>query len=128
MERKQKLIKYLFPTEEIRSFMCNDLYMELMEQIPRFLCISSKNITNSVRKENFEKVNSIITNFIENNENYKQMLKKLFSNKELKNIISDIVIGYVFFITQTNLKYNHIDIFRDKKSICYSPISIIDIL
>ena len=42
-ERKEKLLRYLFPNEQIRLFMCNDLYMELLEIIPKKLFIHTKN-------------------------------------------------------------------------------------
>ncbi len=72
-ERIAKLFNYLYPTEQIRSFCCNDLYQEL--------------------------------------------LNILFPK-----------IGYVFYLYCSYSKYSRADIFRDKKSILYCPISILDIL
>ena len=43
----------------------------------------------------------------------------------IKDIIEDILIGYCFYISQTTFDY---DIFKDKKSVLYAKISIINIL
>ena len=127
-ERKEKLLKYLFPTEEIRKFVCNDLFMELSEIIKTTDCISSKNIKNSVRQENKEKVEKQIKEFIKENPNYEKMLLELYHQKDISQIYDDILIGYTFFLASTYGRIGEIDIFKDKKSICYAPISIIDIL
>ena len=127
-ERKEKLLKYLFPTEEIRKFVCNDLFMELSEIIKTTDCISSKNIKNSVRQENKEKVEKQIKEFIKQNPNYEKMLLELYHQKDISQIYDDILIGYTFYLASTYGRIGEIDIFKDKKSICYAPISIIDIL
>lgn len=127
LERKQKLVKYLYPTEQIRSFMWNDLYLELKEVVPK-ICILSKNTNFQIRKQNLKKVTDIIKNFIQNNQNYKLEIENLYHDKNWNSIIEDIVIGYVFFVSNTVTVYNNVDILSNKKSICYSPISILDII
>ena len=42
----------------------------------------------------------------------------------IKDIIEDILIGACFYISQTKFDY---DIYKDKKSVLYAKISIIDI-
>ena len=128
IERKQKLLKYLYPTEKIRSFLCNDLYMELHELIPRQLCISTQNMTLAVRKGNLNKLETIITSFLEGNKEHYQSIMQLCQNQSWDTIIQDIVIGYTFFTTNLISRYNGIDIFKDRRSVCYAPISIIDLL
>lgn len=127
-ERKTKLLKYLFPTEEIRKFVCNDLFMELSEIIKTTDCISSKNIKNAVRQENKAKVEKQIKDFIKENPMYEKMLTELYHQKDINQIYDDILVGYTFFLASTYGRIGEIDIFKDKKSICYAPISIIDIL
>ena len=127
IERKQKLLNYLMPNKEKRNFLCNDLFMELKELIPDSIIISMKNNSLKERKKNYQTVETIILNFINNNINYKKQIKDLFNLNET-DILTDLVIGYVFFVINTNAKFYHIDIFKDKRSICYSPISIIDFI
>ena len=126
-ERNLKLMNYLYPNEQIRRFMCDDLYMELMQIIPN-ICISSKNVYISNRKENYNKVFSLVLDFLKSNQNYLNQLNIFYKNKTLSDIVKDIVIGYTFFLGKAYPKYNQIDIFKNTKSICYSPISVIDIL
>lgn len=130
MESKMlEFIKYLYPTDEIRNFMCNDLYQELNEIIPKTKCFCSNNIVSKTREENYMFVKTHIVNFILSNENYKQELNKLYKDREFDDLINDIIIGYVFFIVNTDDKNRGEDIFKNKKSICYSVApSILDIL
>lgn len=127
-ERKQRLIKYIFCTEEIRSFLCDDFFMEIMEILPKNLCISAKNCSLQCRKNNYAKVKSIISDFVFNNKNYQREIFKLFKVENLEQIINNLILGYVFFWSNTYYKYFGVDIFRDKRSICYSPVSIIDVI
>lgn len=127
-KRKCKLLNYLFPNEKVRSFLCNDLYIELTQIIPYNLCLSSKNLNNIIRQENKEKVKSIIKKFIKENINYEKEIKKIYKDYDNERILDEIIIGYVFYLANTIRKFFTIDIFYDKKSICYSPISIIDII
>lgn len=127
-ERKTKLLKYLFPTEEIRKFVCNDLFMELSEIIKTTDCISSKNIKNAVRQENKAKVEKQIKDFIKENPMYEKMLTELYHQDNISKVYDDVLIGYTFYLASTYGRIGEIDIFKDKKSICYAPISIIDIL
>lgn len=130
MESKMlEFIKYLYPTDEIRNFMCNDLYQELNEIIPKTKCFCSNNIVSKTREENYMFVKTHIVNFILTNENYKNELNKLYKDREFDDLINDIIIGYVFFTVNTDDKNRGEDIFKNKKSICYSVApSILDIL
>lgn len=130
MESKMlEFIKYLYPTDEIRNFMCNDLYQELNEIIPKTKCFCSDNIVSKTREENYMFVKTHIVNFILSNDNYKNELNKLYKDREFDDLINDIIIGYVFFTVNTDDKNRGEDIFKNKKSICYSVApSILDIL
>ena len=74
VEKKKKLLKYLYPTEQIRSFLCDDLYMELLRQVPKTLCISSNNFALAKRKENYCKVTNLIKEFFDTNSDYKKVI------------------------------------------------------
>lgn len=124
-----EFVKYLYPTDEIRNFMCNNLYQELNEIIPKIKCFCSENIVSKTRERNFIFVKSQILNFVLSNKNYKKELKKLYLNREFDEIINDVIIGYVFFVVNTDNKNKGEDIFKSKKSICYSIApSVLDVL
>lgn len=119
-EKMLKFIKFLYPTDEIRNFMCNDLYQELNEIIPKTKCFCSDNIVSKSREANFLFVKTNVVNFVLNNPNYKQELAKLYKGRDFDDLINDIIIGYVFFVVNTDDKNKGEDIFKNKKSICYS--------
>lgn len=127
-ERKEKLIKYLFPSESIRRFMCNDLYMELIAIIPKSLFISTANKTLLKRKANKDIIIKKIEKFLKQNNQYYIMLIGFFLKSTEEEIINDIILGLTFFITTQSEAYKDIDIFNDKRSVCYSPISFLDIM
>ena len=127
-ERQRKLINYLYPTEDIRKFLCNDLYQEFDEKITYSLCICSKNLTNIIRRENYAKIKEEIINFFNENIIYKEKVNEILNTDDFDKIIDDIILGYVFYLSHSLRKYNRVDILLDKKSICYSPISVIDLL
>jgi len=121
---KQKLIEYLYPTDKMMEFMCNDIYQELLKIIPLKMCISYKNTNKFVREENKVVVENTIKNFINTN-NYKQQLFKFYKHENINTIAKDVLIGLVFYIANTNDKYANIDIFSSSKSICYDKTSIL---
>lgn len=128
-ERKRKLINYLFPTEQVRKFLCNDLYKEFESLIPRTLCISYHNMTKKIREENYKKVLSLIENFFVQNNFYKNETLELYNQKCLsKEFFEDMLIGYVFYLSYKMNNFYRFDIFKDKKSICFTPISVIDVI
>ncbi len=125
---KQKLIKLLFFTDEITAFMCNDLFQELKNLIPTNICISYENLPNEARRNNLNRVNSIVINFLYKNKIYADMVCKFYNEEKVTdNLIKTIVTGYVFYIATTNDKYKDLDIFKDKRSICYTDISLLDV-
>ena len=126
-EQKLKLLKFLYPNEEICNFMCNDFYQELANIIPYHVCISAKNLVQKNRENNWEFVKEKLITFLNNNKNYSTELARLYRESQLNNKIDEFLIGYVFFIANTN-KTKEVDIFKDKRSICYSEISIINII
>lgn len=128
-ERRKKLLNYLFPTERIRKFLCNDLFKEFESLISKTLCISYRNITKKIREENHQKVFSLIQNFFNQNNFYRNEILRLYDIKILdKSFCEDIMIGYVFYLSCKISNFERFDIFKDKKSICYAPISIIDVI
>jgi len=122
ISRKQKLVEYLYPTDEMMSFMCNDLYQELLKVVSPTNCISSKNMANKVRLENLRFVKQQIIDFVQSNKCYHEQICYYYKAKDSNKALYDILIGLVFFIANTTNKYSRLDIFYDKKSICYDGI------
>ncbi len=127
-EQKKKLYKYLFPSDSIQKFMCNDFFQELKTIIPNDFCISAGNIDSTTRENNLKKVSILICKFIEDNNTYKNIILSLFNELDYQSLINEFIIGYLFFITNTETKFKDIDIFKDKRSIVYSKISIADFI
>ncbi len=115
-ERQRKLINYLYPTEDIRKFLCDDLYQEFNEKITHNLCISSKNLTNSVRRENYAKIKGEIINFFSENIIYKEKVNEILKADNFDKIIDDIILGYVFYLSHSLRKYNRIDVLFTKRA------------
>lgn len=127
-ERKIKLMNYLFPTNEAREFICNYLFYDLSSIINPTLCISYRNSTRSVRKKNYEIVKSEINKFLQNNSFYLIKLSDMYNHKDFDSLLKDLVVGYIFYLSNTGKRYYSFDIFKDTRSICYEPISIIDMI
>lgn len=114
---------------KFEGFYVMNLYKEFDLIIPKNLCISIKNTTKKIREENYQKVFSLIQKFFNQNKDYKNCLLKLYTKNEFdKNFYEDILIGYVFFIACSMPNEERFDIFKNKTSICFAPISIVDML
>ena len=123
MTKEEKLLQFLYRNEEIRKRLINDVYQELLEVVPPSLCFNSKNVVNATRDENLRKALSSISNFLENNADYNKVIKEIYDED-----FQFVLCGYMFYLSHTNEKYIGIDIFKNKKSILYSEISLLDII
>ena len=123
MTKEEKFLQLLYRTDEIRKIMINDVYQELLEIIPIKLCFSSKNIVKETREMNLKTALNSISNFIDNNVDYKNVIQEIYEDN-----LEYVLYGYMFYLSNTNEKCLGIDIFKDKKSILYSEISLLDIL
>ena len=123
---KQKLLEYLYPTEELMDFMCNDVYQELLCVTPESLYISVDNINDMIREENLQKVKKEIVKFILDNKNYKKEIFKYYKHTMLWPVLYDILVGLTFYVASVSNPYQNIDIFSNKKSICCGIQSILN--
>lgn len=119
-KKDNKLLSLLFPTPEIREFFCNDLFVEINNQTSTSLCISTYNKINKIRSTNLKMVKLIIENILKNNIEYMDKIKRLFFYNDIENLLDEIIAAYVFYISLTNKKFEGVDVFNDKKSICYN--------
>ena len=126
-ERKNAILNYLYPTAEIAKFMLFDLYVELLNVVPKNICFSSKNYNFEARSKNKALAKEKVKQFLSDNINYQSRLTELFLNTELDCIIDNILIGYILFLTPRINKNTGADVFQDKRSIYYTRYSILDL-
>ena len=126
-EQKMNLLKFLYLNDQTQTFLCNDLFQEFMNIIPKTNCISEDNFDTDIRRNNYDDAINSIHNFLIDNKDYRVMVEKYFSGYEQDFLESHLLMGYVFYIALTENK--DIDIFKDKSSICYTEgPSIVDII
>ena len=126
-EQKMNLLKFLYLNDQTQTFLCNDLFQEFVNIIPKTQCICSDNMVSETRRNNFDNALNSIHNFLIDNEDYRVIVEKFFSGCEQKFLESHLLMGYVFYIALTENK--DMDIFKDKSSICYTEgPSILDII
>lgn len=118
MDKKEEILKYLFPTEEIRKFLVNDLYQELLENIDTTLFYNDGNIFDRVRDERYKKVYNDIELFLYKNREYAVELARLFDGHDFVLILEDLICGIVFYYINV-IKKEPIDIFNDRRSLVY---------
>lgn len=118
MDKKEEILKYLFPTEEIRKFLVNDLYQELLKNIDTTLFYNDGNIFDRVRDERYKKVYNDIELFLYKNREYAVELARLFDGHDFVMIIEDLICGIVFYYINV-IKKEPIDIFSDRRSLVY---------
>ena len=127
-ENKQKLVRYLYPTKEIRGLMCNDIYQDLLEIIPIEKCISEDNLNSIMRAKNLEFVRGAIKGFLLGNSEYQKVLFEYYKHTNLDWIVRDILIGFVLYITTLSDEFNNIDILSNEQSIIYGEVFILDLI
>lgn len=126
-EQKMNLLRFLYSNEQTQSFLCNDLFQEFMEIIPKTNCICSANQILKTRRENHTNAVLSIHEFLANNPDYYSIVKSMFSHYEDRELEAHLLMGYVFYLALVN--NSDIDIFKNKKSICYTDgPSIVDII
>lgn len=118
MDKKEEILKYLFPTEEIRKFLVNDLYQELLKNIDTTLFYNDGNIFDGVRDERYKKVYNDIELFLYKNREYAVELARLFDGHDFVLILEDLICGIVFYYINV-IKKEPIDIFSDRRSLVY---------
>ncbi len=127
-DKMMRFLRYLYSTDEIRDFMINDFYQELGENIAKTKCFSSENVVNATRENNYNYVKKSIIEFLNTNPTYQKELQKLLK-RPANDMVEEFIIGYVFYVVNTDKNNACVDIFKNKKSICYtSSPTILDIL
>ena len=126
-ERKNKLIEYLYPSTSAIDFMFGDLYVELSTILSKKLCFSKDNLNKAVRDKNLELAVYIVNKFLVDNPLYKKRLFEFYPHKDYSVLVGDVIVGYILYITPHINKRTGADVFLDKRSICFSKVSILDL-
>ena len=126
MKYYQKLLQYLYPTDEVRAFLVNDLYQELFKVVKVKTLYCEDNLDDILRSINYLNLKIEIEKFLKNHEEYKKELDRLLRH-DGKTIVEDLIIGLLLYYS-TSSYFKQFDIFKDRKSVLYSPASIIDVL
>ena len=150
---KTKVAEYLYPTPEVKGLL-QKINEEIYRNIDASILINASNISKAQRKKNYRALYNIIEQYFNQNSNLYDklltayngdevliekpllkyhMLKKndgdspmLFNDNET---ITDIIFNLVFDYTQKQEDYENLNIFKDKKSLCYDgKPSLYDIL
>lgn len=123
-EEKEKLMKFLFPTEDIRKFLCNDFYQEIMKVIPASMCINKIHRENpQIREDNFKSAIDKMKNFVLTDKIYNEEIFKYKRVDSFDNFIYELLEGYVFFLTLVNPRHKLIDMYKDSRSIFYKKVN-----
>ncbi len=126
--RKKKLLDYLYPREEIAEFMFCDFYAELSLVLDKKICFSANNLKNDNRRKNLVLAKGTVVNFLKENPYYRKKLVEYFSTDNENIIVNNVLYGYLLIVSSHINRGTGADIFLDKRSICYSQTSIIDVL
>lgn len=122
-------LNYLYPTDEIRHFLINDVYQEFEDIISSVKCFGNDNIVSLAREKNYKSIKSSMLIFFNTNPTYNKELLKLYKIKNVEDIVENLIIGYVFYLVNKDKTNLNVDIFKNKKSVCYTQApTIIDIL
>lgn len=122
---KQILMDFLYPNDEIRKFMINDLNQELEKLLPQKILICNDNKNDELREKNYWKCCKKIGDFLQKHRQYKTAIEKVFSSQDIVSNIRLILLNFVFYKSQMNSKYKDINVFLDKRSITYDGFDFI---
>ncbi len=121
---KYKLSKFLFEDVQLSDYIINVIFPKLKLLIPERCVFRHDNNRSKNRIKNLEACRRTIVDFLQNNKKDYSLLTKCYG----ENVISLLLIGYCFYISETSFKYYNIDIFKDERSVCFSDLSLLDFI
>ena len=116
-EEKQKMLLSLFPNEDVRKFMCNDLFQEIKKIVPISLIISQTNKDVKQRELNYITARDSIKKFILNDKIYNDYIFKIYELRDFESLVDNVFEGYVFYLTCVSPRHTKIDMFKDSRSV-----------
>lgn len=124
----KKLKDYLYPTEEIEHFLIKEINPKLKQMLQNVSIFAAENEEKKIRKQNYDKFYFVVCELLFSNETYLNNVKNYWGKLKFKYIIDDIIINYVFNLTQQDSTFKNVDIFKNKQSICYRKISVLSFI
>ena len=126
-DEKRKLIDHLYQTKEDEKFLINVVYQDLKEIIPKEICFGAANLNKKTRQRNYDKVHLLIREYLYKHEKFVDYFDKYYPLYMDDVLYNDLILNFVFCLTQEDAKLKDVHIFKDKRSICYAKFAITDI-
>lgn len=114
---KKILLKYLYPTDEIRQFLVNDLNEELKEILNAKILVTDENKDDNIRENNWWECVKTIGNFLIKHSEYRQFIIDNYGNREFLDNIQLVLLNYVFCYCLGIEKFKDKNIFTDKECV-----------
>lgn len=130
LRQKKLLCDYLYPNKRIRKVLIDDLNVQLDKIIPSEIIFCAENKqSDEIREENKNIAVEAISRLLKENDFYLRELD-CWPVNGFYDIVDNVLVNYVFIfsVRQKSKRLQNIDIFSDKRSICYREISVLKVL
>lgn len=125
---KEILMECLYLSDWDRDFLVNVINRDLKELIPEKLFFCKENCIEKTREKNYYEIVYQINDYLQHHFKYLDYLMQDYPEDREEDLVDDLILNFMFCLTQENKKYKDVDIFKNKKSICYTEIPFIEIL
>ena len=117
---KTKVKEYLYPTIETEKLL-KEINEDVYKLIDTEIFINEKNINQEYRKKNYRKLYNLLEEYFNQNYNLYDKLLSVYNVKNvyIEEIITDVIYNLVFDYSQKQEQFKNMNIFKNKKSICY---------
>ncbi len=117
---KTKVKEYLYPTIETEKLL-KEINEDVYKLIDTEIFINEKNINQEYRKKNYRKLYNLLEEYFNQNYNLYDKLLSVYNVKNvyIEEIITDVIYNLVFDYSQRQEQFKNMNIFKNKKSICY---------
>ena len=117
---KTKVKEYLYPTIETEKLL-KEINEDIYKLIDAEILINEKNINKEHRKKNYRKLYNLLEEYFNQNYNFYDKLLSVYNvnNVYIEEIITDVIYNLVFDYSQRQEQFKNMNIFKNKKSICY---------
>lgn len=117
---KTKVKEYLYPTIETEKLL-KEINEDIYKLIDTEILINEKNINKEHRKKNYRKLYNLLEEYFNQNYNLYDKLLSVYNvnNVYIEEIITDVIYNLVFDYSQRQEQFKNMNIFKNKKSICY---------
>ena len=117
---KTKVKEYLYQTIETEKLL-KEINEDIYKLIDAEILINEKNINQEYRKKNYRKLYNLLEKYFNQNYNLYDKLLSIYNvnNVYIEEIITDVIYNLVFDYSQRQEQFKNMNIFKNKKSICY---------